>query len=259
MRRARGGAAAATHRLCLLKGRDSSRRTRSPGPHAFSSSCACAAAEAARLGLVLQTPAAGRHVDRTIYFLVSRSVLPSRVWRNKRVTATVTLFIILLDTTCACFAVSATRGGDSSGPRAVPTSERGMPATARRPLGRRKRRRAALRDGRGAAQQRRPCRAGLAAQPLNSWGGNGACVIQLYIYLCLCEAAIGLELAIRTQKARRQTQAPGSSRYDLASLGPLVRRRRRHTRPYARCRGVGAQGDPHHADGAPHVHGPQSR
>ena len=38
---------------------------------------------------------------RTIYFFVSRTVLPTRVCRNSRVTATVTLFIILLDTTCA--------------------------------------------------------------------------------------------------------------------------------------------------------------
>ena len=54
-----GAAGAATHRLCLLNGRDSSRRTKSPGPHAFSSSCACATAEKrARLGFVRAGPLA---------------------------------------------------------------------------------------------------------------------------------------------------------------------------------------------------------
>jgi hypothetical protein len=35
-----------------------------------------------------------------MYFFVSLTVLSRRAWRNMRVTATVTLFIILLDTTC---------------------------------------------------------------------------------------------------------------------------------------------------------------
>ena len=144
------GAAAATHRLCLLNGRDSSRRTRSPGPHAFSSSCACAAAEEAlRVGA---PDACGWQTRRPHHVLLG---LPKRLTKprvaeqacDRHRDALHHLTGHHLRMLCR---QRPSRGCDSSGARAVPTSERGMPATARRPLGRRKGRRPAQRDGQGA-------------------------------------------------------------------------------------------------------------
>ena len=81
---------------------------------------------------VLRLAAPRRAPRRTIYFFVSLTVLPTRVWRNSRVTATVTLFSILLDTTCVQpRELFAHRSSLKSHPRTVPITERGMPAALR--------------------------------------------------------------------------------------------------------------------------------
>jgi hypothetical protein len=73
-------------------------------------------------------PQAKRGCARAKYFFVSRTVLSRRAWRNIRVTATVTLFIILLDTTC--WPTQALRRCPlplaPQATRTVPTSARGM-------------------------------------------------------------------------------------------------------------------------------------
>ena len=166
-----------------------------------------------------------------MYFFVSRIVLPSRVWRNKRVTATVTLFIILLDTTCEPRLVRRVRQ-DKQGARTVPTRERGMPAVGRSRraalLGRRKRVRPAPRHGTPLRSSERA--AGVKSRARGaacSTAGGGSAIARTGI-----QARIGRTYDVRRFRRGRTCNFDrhASSRNDLASLRPLILRRRRQTR-----------------------------